>query len=146
MSTLTDLFIFISLFLASVSLWMLAVGLKTFEALYMITVFEGFMIVSGSISGNVVLNEKEGMASWRLCVYAMAIGLILIGLYILLRGEKAGASGGRLLTRTMQAAPEGEGALSEMREVEISEAAAQESPKIRADQETLKQRYDDPDL
>ena len=29
---------------------MLAVGLRTFEALYMITVFEGFMIVSGSIS------------------------------------------------------------------------------------------------
>ena len=38
-------FILVSLTLACVSLWMLAVGLKTFEALYMITVFEGFMIV-----------------------------------------------------------------------------------------------------
>ena len=39
-------FILVSLTLACVSLWMLAVGLRTFEALYMITVFEGFMIVS----------------------------------------------------------------------------------------------------
>jgi len=34
-----------------ISLYMLALGLTKFEALYMITVFEGFMIISGAISG-----------------------------------------------------------------------------------------------
>ena len=34
-----------------ISLYMLALGLTQFEALYMITVFEGFMIISGAISG-----------------------------------------------------------------------------------------------
>ena len=79
----------ISLILACVSLWMLAVGLRTFEALYMITVFEGFMIISGAISGNLVLNEKEGQPPGVLVAYSCAIGIILVGLYILLRGERA---------------------------------------------------------
>ena len=30
---------------------MLAIGLRSFEALYMITVFEGFMIIFGAVSG-----------------------------------------------------------------------------------------------
>ena len=79
----------VSLVLACVSLWMLAVGLRTFEALYMITVFEGFMIVSGSISGNLVMDEKEGQPTSSLLAYACAIGVILVGLYILLKGERA---------------------------------------------------------
>ena len=37
--------------LRCISLYMLALGLTKFEALYMITVFEGFMIISGAISG-----------------------------------------------------------------------------------------------
>ena len=87
-----------SLVLACVSLWLLAVGLRTFEALYMITVFEGFMIISGSISGNVVMNEKEGQPAFRLIWYAIAILIILCGLYILCKGERAGPDG-RLLAR-----------------------------------------------
>ena len=63
----SDFFGLISLILACVSLWMLAVGLRKFEALYMITVFEGFMIVSGSISGNVVLDEAHGQSTERMC-------------------------------------------------------------------------------
>ena len=55
----------------------------------MITVFEGFMIVSGSISGNLVLDEKEGQPALSLIIYCVAIGIILAGLQILLVGEKA---------------------------------------------------------
>ena len=36
------------------------------QALYMITVFEGFMVISGAISGNVVLNEALATAAERL--------------------------------------------------------------------------------
>ena len=92
------LFILVSLTLACVSLWMLAVGLKTFEALYMITVFEGFMIISGAVSGNLVMNEKEGQPWLSIGMYAVGISIILCGLYILCKGEIA-ASGGQLLSR-----------------------------------------------
>lgn len=81
------LFIAISLTLACVSLYMLAVGLRTFEALYMITVFEGFMIISGAISGNIVLNEKAGQPAEILWAYFASICIILFGLGVLCRGE-----------------------------------------------------------
>jgi len=82
------LFILISLTLACVSLYLLALGLTKFEALYMITVFEGFMIISGAISGNVVMYEAEGQPLYMLVLYSLAILLILLGLYILCRGEQ----------------------------------------------------------
>ena len=82
------LFFAISMTLATVSLYMLAVGLRSFEALYMITVFEGFMIISGAISGNVVMNEAEHQETYELVLYAMSIGIILCGLYVLCRGEQ----------------------------------------------------------
>jgi len=97
------LFMLISLTLACVSLYMLAVGLRTFEALYMITIFEGFMIISGSISGNLVMYEMEGQPPLMLCLYSGAIGVILCGLYVLLVGESRERDG-RLLTSTMQPA------------------------------------------
>ena len=100
-------FIFVSLTLACVSLWMLAVGLRTFEALYMITVFEGFMIISGAISGNLVMNEKQGLPWLNVGLYVCGIGIILSGLYVLCTGERASSGGGRLLeTRNMQPARE----------------------------------------
>lgn len=96
------LFIAISLTLACVSLYMLAVGLRTFEALYMITVFEGFMIISGSISGNIVMDEKEGQPTYILCLYVLAIGVILVGLYVLCSGERAAdGQDPTLLTRSL---------------------------------------------
>ncbi len=101
------LFMLISLTLACVSLYMLAVGLRTFEALYMITIFEGFMIVSGSISGNLVLYELEGQPTSSLALYSGAIVLILVGLYVLLVGESRQRDG-RLLTATMQPASDAE--------------------------------------
>jgi len=107
-------FMLVSLVFACVSLWMLAVGLRTFEALYMITVFEGFMIISGSISGNIVMNEKEGQPTWRLCVYAMAIGVILVGLYILCVGEKTGHQ----RARTVQPAADVAAEMRTMEEVQ----------------------------
>ena len=82
------LFASVSLALACISLWLLAVGLRDFEALYMITVFEGFMIISGAVSGNVVMNEAAHQQTYELVLYAMSIGIILCGLYVLCRGEQ----------------------------------------------------------
>uniref|UniRef100_A0A7S3VXX1 EamA domain-containing protein n=2 Tax=Emiliania huxleyi TaxID=2903 RepID=A0A7S3VXX1_EMIHU len=82
------LFITISLALACGALYLLAVGLRSFEALYMITVFEGFMVISGAISGNVVLNEKEGHPPHLMALYFGAVLVILAGLYVLCSGEQ----------------------------------------------------------
>jgi|TARA_B100000524_G_C23613049_1_gene356888 hypothetical protein len=54
----------------------------------MITIFEGFMIISGAISGNIVLNEKAGQSAGSLLAYSASIGLILCGLSVLCAGEK----------------------------------------------------------
>ena len=116
------LFILISLTLACVSLYLLAVGLQKFEALYMITVFEGFMIISGSISGNVVMNEKKGLPWWRVMGYCGAIFIILVGLYILCKGESAGREGS-LLTRDMQPASDAE----HLAQIEMAEDGAPSS-------------------
>ena len=108
-------FIFVSLTLATVSLWMLAVGLKTFEALYMITVFEGFMILSGSLSGNLVMNEKEGLPWFNIGMYTCGVAVILLGLYILCDGESRAAGGGKLLAKGSQ-----DNAEAHMESVEMS--------------------------
>merc|ERR1719454_1031082 len=83
--------------LSSAALWMLAVGLRSFEALYMITVYEGFMIITGAISGNIILNEKASQSYLQLWGYTCSISVILFGLVILCRGEPniKGANGER---------------------------------------------------
>mmetsp|Transcript_44050 Transcript_44050/g.122027 ORF Transcript_44050/g.122027 Transcript_44050/m.122027 type:complete len:269 (-) Transcript_44050:451-1257(-) len=82
------LFITTSLGLACGALYLLAVGLRSFEALYMITVFEGFMVISGAVSGNIVLNEKEGHPAHLMVLYFCAVLVILAGLYVLCSGEQ----------------------------------------------------------
>ena len=42
------------------------------------TVFEGFMIVSGSISGNLVMYEMEGQPAYKLFAYAAAAPRALV--------------------------------------------------------------------
>ena len=44
-------------------------------------------MTSGAISGNVVMNEAEHQEPYELVLYAMSIGIILCGLYVLCRGE-----------------------------------------------------------
>lgn len=70
------------------ALYWLSVGLEDFEALYMITVFEGTMIVSGAISGNIVMNESQHLNNEQIIIYTSSIMVILFGLWILLQGEK----------------------------------------------------------
>uniref|UniRef100_A0A7S2IND5 Magnesium transporter n=1 Tax=Haptolina brevifila TaxID=156173 RepID=A0A7S2IND5_9EUKA len=86
-SPLFYLFAGASLFNATISLYILAITLREFEALFMITVYQGFFILSGALSGNLVMDEKAGR-SWRvLSAYCASIGLVIIGLAILCHGE-----------------------------------------------------------
>ena len=87
-------FIALSLTTASSSLFLLAVGLTRYEALYMITVFQGFMIITGALSGNLVMDEKHGQSRNDLALYWLSISVVLYGLYILCKGEWAQAATG----------------------------------------------------
>jgi uncharacterized membrane protein len=83
------LFITISLTVCVISLYLLGLGLTKFEALFMITVYEGFMIITGSLSGNIVMREAAGQPQHILLLYGGAVLIILWGLWVLLRGETA---------------------------------------------------------
>jgi len=81
------LFAFISLANAVLSLYLLAVSLRSFEALYMITVYQGYFILSGALSGNFVMDDKAGQSWTALGLYTFSIAVILVGLGTLCRGE-----------------------------------------------------------
>ena len=77
----------ISLLTAVLSLYVLALSLRGFEALYMITVYQGFFVLAGALSGNLVLDEKSGESAVRLSLYSCSVATVLVGLYVLTRGE-----------------------------------------------------------
>ena len=76
-----------SLTTAVLSLYLLAVSLRGHEALYMITVYQGFFVLSGAISGNVVMDEKAQQSWYDLARYGAGVGTVLVGLWVLCRGE-----------------------------------------------------------
>ena len=55
-------------------------GLLEFEALFMVTLFEGSMIVSNCISASVVLLELKGLEPCRVMGYAGSVGLVVSGM------------------------------------------------------------------
>ena len=86
-SPLFYLFAGASLTTATLSLALLAVSLRGYEALYMITVYQGFFILAGALSGNLVMDDKAGQSAERLGLYAGSVVAVLVGLYILTKGE-----------------------------------------------------------
>jgi len=46
------------------------------------------MVISGAVSGNVVLNEAEGWPALSMAFYSGFIGVILVGLYVITNGEQ----------------------------------------------------------
>lgn len=62
-------------------------GLQEFEALFMVTVYEGSMIVSGCVSGSIVLLDIRDLEPWRICAYAFSIVVIVMGLTTVFSNE-----------------------------------------------------------
>ena len=86
-STAPYFFILTSVTIAVVAIFLLALSLRDQDALYMITVYEGCMVVTGAISGNVVLNEMSGQTTAQLLMYSLSILTILGGLLMLVQAE-----------------------------------------------------------
>ena len=58
----------------------------------MITVWEGFLILTGALSGNLVMDDARGRSWEGLGLYAASIAVVLAGLLVLARGELGDAA------------------------------------------------------
>lgn len=62
-------------------------GLQEYEALFMVTIYEGSMIVSGCLSGAIVLKDLRDLETWRVCVYASGVLTIVFGMWVIFMQE-----------------------------------------------------------
>lgn len=62
-------------------------GLQEFEALFMVTVYEGSMIVSGCVSGAIVLLDLRSLEAWRIALYWTSVLLIVSGMTVVFSNE-----------------------------------------------------------
>ena len=51
--------------------------------------YEGCMVATGAISGNIVLDEWQGQTSSQLLAYSASVLIVLAGLALLVQGENA---------------------------------------------------------
>mmetsp|Transcript_98160 Transcript_98160/g.204760 ORF Transcript_98160/g.204760 Transcript_98160/m.204760 type:complete len:386 (+) Transcript_98160:54-1211(+) len=58
-------------------------GLQEYEALFMVTLFEGFHIVVACVSGIWVLGEMDNTAAGRVFLYWLCVWLIVVGLIVI---------------------------------------------------------------
>ena len=60
-------------------------GMQKYEALFMITIFQGFNILTNSLSAFLVLQEMQGAPQWKVmgyfaCIIGILFGVILLAL------------------------------------------------------------------
>jgi len=67
-------------------------GLQEYEALFMVTIYEGSMIVSGCVSGAVVLLDLRGLEAWRVGLYALSILIVVAGMCVIFSQERMAKS------------------------------------------------------
>ncbi|CAE7394596.1 unnamed protein product [Symbiodinium necroappetens] len=77
-----------ALFFAIASVPYMARGMRQYEALFMVTVFQGSSILLNSLSAVIVLGEMDGEPWWKLAGYFSCIAGMIVGLLVLTSGEK----------------------------------------------------------
>ena len=75
---------------ATTNVVFLTKGMRECEALFMVAVYEGTMIVVNSLTGGLVLAEFAAMEPFNLFMYFVSMGLIVAGLLALVSGEVGG--------------------------------------------------------
>ncbi|CAK8997078.1 unnamed protein product [Durusdinium trenchii] len=78
-----------AVFFAVANVPYMAKGMQKYEALFMVTVFQGSNILSNSLSALIVLQEMDGEPWWKLLGYSSCIMGMMFGLVILVHGEEA---------------------------------------------------------
>lgn len=84
---LVYLLAFGAVFFALVNVIYMTQGLKEYEALFMITIYEGSMIIAGCITGAVVLLDLDGLENWRIGMYAFSVFTVSAGMFVIFREE-----------------------------------------------------------
>ena len=74
-------------FFAAANAPLMAKGLREYETIFMVTVFQGSNILSNSLSALVVLEEMDGAPWWKLVGYLGCVLGMMFGLALLLHGE-----------------------------------------------------------
>mmetsp|Transcript_125115 Transcript_125115/g.400723 ORF Transcript_125115/g.400723 Transcript_125115/m.400723 type:complete len:489 (-) Transcript_125115:104-1570(-) len=70
----------------------MTIGLQEYEALFMVTIYEGSMIVSGCISGSIVLLDLRGLAYWRVGLYFGGVFTVVVGMVTIFMAERSSHS------------------------------------------------------
>ncbi|KAF0682624.1 Aste57867_25261 [Aphanomyces stellatus] len=71
---------------AAGGIFVLNLGLKEYDALYVVAVYESFLILCGSISGVIFFREDHGMQDWwQVILYPVAIVTTVVGVVVLSR-------------------------------------------------------------
>jgi len=76
-----------AVFFATSNVVFMTRGLQEYEALFMVTVYEGSMIVSGCTSGAVVLLDLEDLSEYRIGFYCISILVIVAGMAVVFSNE-----------------------------------------------------------
>jgi hypothetical protein len=67
-------------------IYVLNLGLKEYDALHVVAIYESFLILCGSISGVIFFREDAGMqCSWQRILYPVSILTTIVGVIILSR-------------------------------------------------------------
>lgn len=79
-----------AIFFALSNLVFMTKGMLEYEALFMVTFYEGTMIVSNCLSANVILLEGNDLETWRLVAYCLCIFVVVLGMLAISIGEATG--------------------------------------------------------
>mmetsp|Transcript_105807 Transcript_105807/g.207525 ORF Transcript_105807/g.207525 Transcript_105807/m.207525 type:complete len:544 (-) Transcript_105807:380-2011(-) len=84
--------VFGAIFFAVSNVIYMTKGLQEYEALFMVTIYEGSMIVSGCISGSVVLLDQRGLEAWRIGLYFFSVLIVVAGMCVIFMQERMSKS------------------------------------------------------
>jgi len=74
-------------FFALSNLYFMTKGLMEYEALFMVTVYEGSNIVVNVLSASVILLELEDLEIWQLVGFLICVGAVIAGMVVVCVGE-----------------------------------------------------------
>jgi len=83
-----------AIFIAVTNVMILTKGMQENEALFMVSVFEGSMLVANAASGCIVLQEMDNHEPWKAAMYTLCILTVVVGLCVLVSGEMGEDHGG----------------------------------------------------
>ena len=85
-----------AVFFAAASMPYMTKAMQQYEALYMVTIFQGSSIVSNSLSALIILQEMEGAPWWKFLGYLGCVVVMMGALCILVSGEETASPSNEL--------------------------------------------------